>query len=321
MNASGSNPIVYGPASGTRTINGNVTISGNASSTITLKNLVIKGNLIVNTPSATINNYATVEGTTTIQDVANGTWNEFASNNSLVVNDPNGIVLNVKQQAVVKSIIINQPTTLNLEPNSILNGLQVTTADTIVTNNGVLDQLNTNHPIRIDGDAPKTIIGNGAISYIEDAPEVEIKDYVTYEIDKGIKFRGIQARIMLNPDQLAKAEAGDRVVVTLLAGEQQITSTNIENKQLNEMFINEFNNEEYYASTLFLPNSESFMTSSWATDAWKTPVKPSGLKVEIKRGEKVIYSVTSSNPLNESFTDGISTKALSWEEVLEFNQQ
>ncbi|WP_214814332.1 hypothetical protein [Exiguobacterium sp. s196] len=164
MNASGSNPIVYGPASGTRTINGNLTISGNASDTITLQNLIIKGDLIVNTPSATINNYAMVEGSTTIQNVADGTWNEYASNNSLVVNDPDGIVLNVQQNATVKNVQLNTKTTLNLQADSTIGTLEVKNAESVVTNGGIIANLVTNEKVTIDGKAPETVKGTGNIS-------------------------------------------------------------------------------------------------------------------------------------------------------------
>lgn len=173
MNASGSNPIVYGPASGTRTINGNLTISGNASDTITLQNLIITGDLIVNTPDATVNNYATVEGATTIQNVASGTWNEYASNNSLVVNDPDGIVLNVQQSATVKNVQLNTKTTLNLQANSTIGTLEVKNAESVVKNEGIIANLVTNEKVTIDGKAPETVKGTGNISgeSVTSAPE------------------------------------------------------------------------------------------------------------------------------------------------------
>lgn len=105
---------MYGPASGTRTINGNLTISGNASDTITLQNLIIKGDLIVNTPNATVNNSATVNGTIDIQDVKDGTWNERTNGNTIVVNDTTGIRVVIAENIKVNSLTLNQPTTLEV---------------------------------------------------------------------------------------------------------------------------------------------------------------------------------------------------------------
>lgn len=141
-----------------------MTISGNATGTITLRNLVIKGNLIVNTPDATVNNYAAVEGSTTIQNVANGTWNEYASNNSLVVNDPDGIVLNVQQNATVKTVQLNTKTTLNVQATSTIGTLEVKNAESVVTNEGSIKNLVTNENVTIDGKVPEIVKGTGNVS-------------------------------------------------------------------------------------------------------------------------------------------------------------
>lgn len=46
--------------------------------------LVINGDLTVDAPNATVNNYATVSGNIIIEDISANTWNELASTNSLV---------------------------------------------------------------------------------------------------------------------------------------------------------------------------------------------------------------------------------------------
>ncbi|MCM3709230.1 hypothetical protein [Sporosarcina luteola] len=114
MNARGSSIINYGPANGARTIDGDVTITGNASDKINLRNLTIKGDLIVNTPQATVNNEATVEGIINIQDVATGTWNEKTGNNKIVVNDSTGITLNIASGINVKSLTLHEATKLTV---------------------------------------------------------------------------------------------------------------------------------------------------------------------------------------------------------------
>lgn len=89
--ATGATDITYGPAAGTRTINGNVIIDGAATGTINLQNLVINGNLTVNTPAADVTVAATtiVNGTTTIQDVKAGTFTNNGTLHAVVITDAN----------------------------------------------------------------------------------------------------------------------------------------------------------------------------------------------------------------------------------------
>ncbi|WP_215112329.1 hypothetical protein [Exiguobacterium sp. s83] len=97
-----------------RTIDGNVTITGDTSGDIDLRNLTITGNLTVNTPNATVNNSATVNGTIDIQDVKDGTWNERTNGNTIVVNDTTGIRVVISENIKVNSLTLNQPTTLEV---------------------------------------------------------------------------------------------------------------------------------------------------------------------------------------------------------------
>ncbi|WP_143404788.1 hypothetical protein [Exiguobacterium sp. HVEsp1] len=97
-----------------RTIDGNVTITGDTSGDIDLQNLTITGNLTVNTPNATVNNSATVNGTIDIQDVKDGTWNERTNGNTIVVNDTTGIRVVIAENIKVNSLTLNQPTTLEV---------------------------------------------------------------------------------------------------------------------------------------------------------------------------------------------------------------
>ncbi|MDR7869508.1 MAG: S-layer homology domain-containing protein [Tissierellaceae bacterium] len=93
-----------------KTVTGDVYINTMAFGTIDIGPGTIDGNLTVNAPNATVNNYATVTGTITVGEVADETWNEYAKNNTIVVKD-NTININIKQGAVVSS--------LSVEGNSI----------------------------------------------------------------------------------------------------------------------------------------------------------------------------------------------------------
>lgn len=150
LNATGNDAINYGPASGNRTIDGNVTINGNASGNINLQNLTIKGDLIVNTPNATVNNSATVAGTITITDVATGTWNENADNNKFVINDKTGITFNVAAGKTVQSIEVGT------DAKSV-----------VIDNKGTINTVtnNSSHTVTVDGE--------GSVGSVEGSVKVE----------------------------------------------------------------------------------------------------------------------------------------------------
>ena len=189
MTANGLNDIVYGPASGMRTIDGNVTISGDASGDIDLRNLTITGNLTVNTPNATVNNSATVNGTIDIQDVKDGTWNENGKNNTITVNDPNGITINLLANAVTKSLTLNKATTLNVKPGSSLTSMIVNSEDVKVTNEGEIGTVQAEQSFKLDGTQPTEVTGDGNVtgdhilSLKLDEPFVE-----TYVLPEGFKY-------------------------------------------------------------------------------------------------------------------------------------
>jgi|GEM_PF-6062073 len=68
----------------TGTIIGNLTITGATTGTITLPiGLTVNGNLIVNTPDATVYNYATVGGNINIIAVSVNTWNQYGNAGSI----------------------------------------------------------------------------------------------------------------------------------------------------------------------------------------------------------------------------------------------
>jgi len=89
-----------------QTLTGSVSISSETAGTLTISAGTITGDLTVNTPNATVNNSATVSGTTTIIDVAEGTWNELANGNKLVFNAA-GRTLNIADGATVSALTID----------------------------------------------------------------------------------------------------------------------------------------------------------------------------------------------------------------------
>lgn len=66
------------------TLTGNLNFNTGDSGTINLYAGTIDGDLTVDAPNATFNNYADVTGTVTINGVSAGTWNEYPNNNTLI---------------------------------------------------------------------------------------------------------------------------------------------------------------------------------------------------------------------------------------------
>ncbi|EPE62393.1 hypothetical protein L479_01218 [Exiguobacterium sp. S17] len=302
-----------------KTLTGNVSFATTEPGEIRLGAGQITGNLTVNTPNISFYNAATVNGTTTITDVANNTFtNNGVLKGAVNLNDANGARF-VNRGTLDNGLNINTSATIKLDGTFA----QVTLEGTgKVVLDGTIQTLNAEQDVVIEGGSVEEVKGDGGVMLESDAPKVSIKDYVTYQVSGTVneisyKFQGVQARVLLTPQELSKTKSGDKVIVTLLAGNKALVKSTSDN-ELDKMFINEFADEKFYASTMFLPNGQ-YPSKSWVTEEWTTPVKPDGLKVEIVRGEKVIYSVVSSKPLNESFTDGSSTEILSWEDVLEFN--
>ncbi|WP_333637978.1 hypothetical protein [Tissierella praeacuta] len=104
------------------TISGNVSITDLTSSeTINIKAGTITGNLTVNTPNATVNNNATVEGTINIKDVASGTWNEKANGNTIIVDAKNTITLNIGAGKTVEKLTLDTPVIVNVPADAKIN--------------------------------------------------------------------------------------------------------------------------------------------------------------------------------------------------------
>jgi uncharacterized protein (DUF1778 family) len=109
----GTNEITTPVNIRTGTVIGNVTIdyTGSADSKLPA-GLTIDGDLTVIAPKATVNNYATVTGNIIIRDLASTTWNEYADDNILIVEDENGLVLHVVGN--VRGITVSESTNGNI---------------------------------------------------------------------------------------------------------------------------------------------------------------------------------------------------------------
>lgn len=141
-----------------------MTINYNPSGVLNLPaGLIITGNLTVNAPNATVNNYATVNGTITINAVSGNTWNEYANNNSLHF------------KATQK--------TLNIGNNVTVKNLKLEAPDAKVT---IADTATFTTPVEIK--AAATIIAKEPVTTkIESGVEVTLKAIAS---DAGVKVTG-----------------------------------------------------------------------------------------------------------------------------------
>lgn len=75
---------------GGKTLTGNLSYDTTEAGSILLSNGTVTGNLTVDTPNVSFTNSATVNGTTTITDVANNTFTNNGYLGAVVINDANG---------------------------------------------------------------------------------------------------------------------------------------------------------------------------------------------------------------------------------------
>ena|GEM_PF-5652159 len=117
----------------------NLTITGDTSGTITLPDtLAIDGDLNVNTPFATVNNYATVSGTITIDQVADKTWNQYGDAGKIILQDGIG-ALSTGFEPMTKS---KPDQTLNLMSGNIPGGIHLGENSILQINGGSTPNVN-----------------------------------------------------------------------------------------------------------------------------------------------------------------------------------
>ncbi len=109
-----------------RTITGDLTITGATDGTITLPaNLTVNGDLIVDTPNATVTNRANIGGTITINAVSVNTWNQYGNARSIQMGAENA-TLNFFAGDVPQGIKLTKPSRLVINASSGLPNVTVT---------------------------------------------------------------------------------------------------------------------------------------------------------------------------------------------------
>ncbi len=211
--------INYGPETGTRTIKGNVYIDGDSQGTINLRNLNITGNLVVNTPGATVNNGATVGGAINIVDVATGTWNEQVNGNSIVVNDTTGITLNVAADKTVASLLINKPTTLTVGAGAKFDApVQVKAATTIISADEVSAVIAQDVVVKVkpskDSEVVTEVTGNGSKVNVKEEAVKEEANKLETATTAVVKAEGSKLS--------ADVDAAQKLVTALVDGDDKV---------------------------------------------------------------------------------------------------
>lgn len=221
MNVTGSSAITYGPASGTRIITGNLTITGNATSTIDLRNIRVNGNLVIDTPTATVNVLATttVDGATNIVAV---------NHNSFVSSGTHTSGINVKGQGRIE-----------------LSGTASTSLVTIDTIERVtLEGAINNVTLVRTGDLTVNI--NAAVITVEDSSQVtglKINEEVTI-----ISSTPVTARVKEGVDVIVKTEPNGEGTIIPGTGEEidlePETNLTVKDVKTNDELVAALSNEQ-----------------------------------------------------------------------------
>ncbi len=168
-----------------QSLTGNVTITSSKEGILNISAGTITGNLTVDAANATVNNAATVSGTITINNVSGNTWNENASNNNIVFNDPNpGTNFVVGAGQTVSSLTLNKPAIV-----SVTAGATVTALDIAVGANNT------------------TVNNKGVITDITGSGKVEVVNTGTGEVKKATNTN-VTTGDIANPDQELIKDAG-----------------------------------------------------------------------------------------------------------------
>ncbi|ADE37328.1 beta strand repeat-containing protein [Methanohalophilus mahii] len=105
---------------------GDVTIDGDTDGLITLgSDVVIEGDLTVNTPHATVDNHAQVDGTINIDAVAPNTWNQYGDANQINVNAENATV-NLISGTINQEVTVTQRATIVASENASIPSITIT---------------------------------------------------------------------------------------------------------------------------------------------------------------------------------------------------
>lgn len=99
------------------TLSGNLSMQHTESGTVTIGSGVITGDLSIDTPNATVINHADVNGQTTIEDVAENTFDNLGELHAVKFVDPNGGRLINRNSTAVGTLVIDSPASITLSGN------------------------------------------------------------------------------------------------------------------------------------------------------------------------------------------------------------
>ena len=178
LTASGTSDIVYGPEEGIIEVTGDVVINGDVNGKITLRNTTIKGNLLVNTPNASVvvDGSTKVDGVTTIKNVASNTFTNNGQLGNVIILDEDGTRFINNEGANVGTVIINTPGSVVIGGNIASVIIEQANVVTIMES-AVISNLTVNAEVTLEiakgaaienviAEAKATINGEGAIAMI-----------------------------------------------------------------------------------------------------------------------------------------------------------
>jgi hypothetical protein len=236
----------------TGTITGDLTITGDITGTITLPvGLTVNGNLNVNTPGATVNNYATVGGTINIIAVSVNTWNQYGNAGNIQMGAPGATFYffsgNITQGVSLTNpcnVVINASTYLPLiivtedaEGSDIENlgsGELNITADGNITVAGNVNVTGSGIPVE------RTARGSLALSPASAVYNTNIDMEVTYTIGEDLVSGNITITIPgtftlnENADSLNIAGSGATTVLANADASYNSNVLTVENLNLNK---------------------------------------------------------------------------------------
>lgn len=146
-----------------KTFTGNVSYDTDAEGTILLSNGTVTGNLTVDTPNVSFTNSATVNGTTTIIDVANNTFTNNGLLNIVIIKDATGTPRFINgQNSQIQNLVIDTVQPVNLQGGFTKVTVKQDTQLNLA-NGSVINDLNTDAGVQasVSGGTVETTTGEG----------------------------------------------------------------------------------------------------------------------------------------------------------------
>lgn len=184
---------------GTHTLTGNLDFQvPSQSGTMKLSNGTLTGNLTVNTPLASFTNSATVSGSTTITNVAPGTFTNTGTLHAVTITDADGT--RFVNNGTTGTVEVATAGAVTLE-GSIANVI-VTTANDSITNKGTITNF--------DAQAPVTLVNTGTVADVKGSSAVAVSGAgeVTKATNTNVTVTpaGVADQSLTKGDELAVSE-------------------------------------------------------------------------------------------------------------------